>query len=178
VVHTIEIDDDVYEVLRHEAEPFTDTPNTVLRRLLGIDQATSSTMAARETVSMAKATPAVNLNGKAARRAKKPAKAARPPRAAAGMLLPESEYELPLLKALDEAGGSAPSRSLIDRVGELVEDRLTDLDREHLPSGGIRWQSRIQFVRLRLIERGLMEKNTPRGVWSLSPAGRDLVKAS
>ncbi|MFT4010316.1 MAG: hypothetical protein QM655_09785 [Nocardioidaceae bacterium] len=34
---TIRIDHDVYEALRDAAEPFVDTPNSVLRRLLGLD---------------------------------------------------------------------------------------------------------------------------------------------
>src|SRR4051812_6227175 len=33
----IRIDDDVYRALQGRAEPFTDTPNDVLRRVLGIE---------------------------------------------------------------------------------------------------------------------------------------------
>ena len=33
----IEVDDEVFAVLQQEAEPFEDTPNTVLRRRLGLD---------------------------------------------------------------------------------------------------------------------------------------------
>ncbi|WP_327403229.1 hypothetical protein OG194_26125 [Streptomyces sp. NBC_01288] len=36
--HTIVVDDDVYERLQREAEPFVDNPNTVLRRLLDLGQ--------------------------------------------------------------------------------------------------------------------------------------------
>jgi hypothetical protein len=38
---TIRIDDEVYEWLRRHAEPFVDTPNSVLRRTLGIGAQTS-----------------------------------------------------------------------------------------------------------------------------------------
>lgn len=34
---TIRIDDEVYSLLRADAEPFVDTPNSVLRRRLGLD---------------------------------------------------------------------------------------------------------------------------------------------
>lgn len=34
---TIRIDEDVFRVLQREAQPLVDTPNDVLRRLLGID---------------------------------------------------------------------------------------------------------------------------------------------
>ena len=37
---TIRVDDEVYEELKTNAEPFVDTPNTVLRRLLSLDPAT------------------------------------------------------------------------------------------------------------------------------------------
>ncbi|WP_137233866.1 DUF4357 domain-containing protein [Streptomyces sp. BPSDS2] len=33
---TIRVDDDVFAALQKRAEPFTDTPNSVLRRLLGL----------------------------------------------------------------------------------------------------------------------------------------------
>ena len=33
---TIRIDDDVFDALKKHAEPFVDTPNTVLRRILGL----------------------------------------------------------------------------------------------------------------------------------------------
>ncbi|MGP2438621.1 hypothetical protein [Streptomyces sp. JW3] len=35
--HRIEVDDDVYACLEREAKPLLDTPNSVLRRLLGLD---------------------------------------------------------------------------------------------------------------------------------------------
>lgn len=33
-MHTIEIDNDIYSLLQQKAEPFIDSPNTVLRKLL------------------------------------------------------------------------------------------------------------------------------------------------
>jgi len=36
VAPRIQIDDDVFSVLKSNAEPFVDTPNSVLRRLLGM----------------------------------------------------------------------------------------------------------------------------------------------
>lgn len=38
-MHTIQVDDEVMEFLRQNAEPFVDTPNSVLRRALSIDSA-------------------------------------------------------------------------------------------------------------------------------------------
>jgi restriction system protein len=86
-----------------------------------------------------------------------------------------SRYELPLLRVLVGAGGQGPSREIIDGVGRELKDHLTPLDLDSLPSGGVRWQNRIQFVRLRLIERGLMERDTPRGIWAISDRGREYL---
>lgn len=168
----IDVDDDVYGALRAQAEPFVDTPNSVLRRLLGLDAARAAAAAVVTHKPRSAGAPRAGTKVGAKSRKGKPR-----PRAAAGTLLPEQEYELPLLEALVEAGGSAPSKQLIERVGEKVGGRLTAQDREPLTSGGVRWQSRIQFVRLRLIERGLMQKDTPRGIWAITESGKELIAA-
>lgn len=185
---TVRIDDEVYEKLKERAEPFVDTPNTVLRRVLGLDPVDDLT--ARWSESEAEQEPAQALKASAptkppvrtrqATRTRRPkktvAKKAKRTRVPSGALLPEDRYVLPLLAALVEFGGSAPYKQVVDRVGELLKEDLTDLDHEPLNSGGIRWQSRLQFVRLRLIEQGLMVKESGRGVWAVSEEGRKYVE--
>ena len=185
---TIRVDDEVYEELKTNVEPFVDTPNTVLRRLLSLDPATEphlddSDAPEEATLSVA---PSVRLAVTPRRSAgakrvgvkkvarKKPAKprTAKRTRAPAGSLLPEERYEIPMLQALVELGGSASSRAVIERVGTQLKDQFTDLDKEKLESGGVRWESRVQFVRLRLIQQGLMTKEAGRGIWAISSAGR------
>lgn len=149
---SIEVDDDVFEVIKKNAEPFVDTPSTVLRRLLGVD---------RDTVRPA--TPqATDIATE---------------RAAPGTLLPESEYELPILRFIQERGGRAPSREVVEAVGESLMDKLTDLDRQLLKSGGLRWENRAAFVRLRLIERGELAQGSPRGTWEITDKGRGRLQA-
>jgi hypothetical protein len=173
LVPTIRIDEQVYERLKAQAEPFVDTPNSVLRRVLGLEPVRGEDSKAegeRAAVSAAASAPR--------RRAGKPRKAAKgtrrrlPP----GAVLPEEEYDLPLLVALAEAGGSAPSREVVAAVGEKLAPHFTDLDREALASGIVRWQSRLQFVRLRLIEEGHMRRDAPRGTWAISDAGTDRLR--
>jgi hypothetical protein len=36
----------------------------------------------------------------------------------------------------------------------------------------------VEVTRLRLVEAGLLEKNSPRGVWEISDAGRERLKCS
>lgn len=80
---------------------------------------------------------------------------------------------MPILRVLSERGGAAPAREVVNAVGQLVSDRLTELDQEKLPNGGQRWQSRVQFTRLRLKERGLIRSGSPRGLWELAEAGTE-----
>jgi hypothetical protein len=172
----IDVDQEVLEFLKRNAEPFVDTtPNTVLRRLLfagGSGRAAAARPAAGRASGAGDSSTALP-----AKKTPKSKKVTQPrTRAAAGSLLPEERYELPLLAALVDLGGRAPYREVLESVGKRIDSELTDLDRDKLASGGIRWQSRLQFVRLRLIERGLLERDSPRGVWGISDAGRAAVE--
>lgn len=166
----IELDQEIFEFLQTKAEPFVDTPNTVLRRLLGLDSATNA-----NTGLVVPAKPSIDVPKPRGTKATKKGMKPKRTRAAAGTLLPEERYERPLLKALADAGGQAPYRDVVDAVGRELKDDLLPADFEHLNSGGIRWQSRLQFVRLRLIERGYLDRNAPRGVWAITDAGRDAL---
>ncbi len=157
VNYEIEIDDDVMRHLKQHAEPFEDTPNSVLRRLL---IAQSSTRASN---SSEKRSPSKSSTRQ--RREK------RSNRAPVGSLLPEERYETPLLRAIAKLGGKGTYREVLSLVEEYLTPELTDLDKQLLSSGGVRWHTRLQFVRLRLVERGLIRKDSPRGVWELTPEG-------
>jgi restriction system protein len=93
-------------------------------------------------------------------------------RAAVGTILPESEYELPLLRALVEADGSGPAARIIDRVGELLDGRLTELDLQRHRTGEVRWRNRTAFTRYKLVQRGPMDAGSRRGIWAITDAGR------
>ena len=80
------------------------------------------------------------------------------------------------MAALSEAGGSAPFREVLDAVGRKLKDDFLPADLERLDTGGIRWHTRLQFVRLRLVKAGLLDANAPRGIWALSPAGATAAK--
>ena len=171
---TIEIDDEVYARLGTEAIPFVETtPNAVLRRLLGIDHATngsSSSPSAAAAAAVRGASRPASSSGTSRSSANKAGK-----RATRGTLLPKSAYEVPILRALDAAGGRAPSREVVAAVGAQLADQLTDADREELRSGEVRWENRVHFTRLSLVEQGLLDGNAPRGTWEISEAGRQRV---
>lgn len=189
----IEIDEEVLEVLKEHAEVFVDTPNTVLRRLLGLGTNGSTSMAtmalaAAGAPEASAAKPRQPRGGPAAaRRTRKSAQRSRNVRAVAGRtraahgtLLPESEYEVPILLYLKQQGGRAPSREVIEAVGQELdqEGRLKAPDKEALSSGEVRWKSRAAFVRLRLIERGDLDGEAPRGTWQITDQGRQRLTAA
>jgi Mrr N-terminal domain len=167
---SIHIDREVWEALQAEAEPFIDTPNTVLRRKLRLTDVSAETPPERAPhgrSSRRRRRSAASMNGTRPRR----------PRAPRGSLLPEAEYELPILEVLNRHGGRVPAREVIGEVGEIIGDRLTELDHEELHTGGRRWEKRVQFTRLRLVERGLVAKDSPRGVWEITDDGRRALTA-
>lgn len=186
----IPVELDVYEYLKGKST-FEDTPSTVLRRELRLpslangatddDEDPASWVAGEE----ATFDPGLSRLGSPSRtlvaerpKTRKNSKTKRS-RAAAGTLLPESEYHRPILEILSDHGGSAPKQVVIDEVGKRLADRLTEVDRDELDSGGIRWQSRTQFARLRLADRGLIDKNAPRGTWAITPeATKALAKGT
>jgi hypothetical protein len=181
VSNQIEVDDDVFGLLKGAAEPFVDTPNSVLRRLLGLNVTGQSAVTAsrdRETAPRSGTTPRKRAGASSTRATTRRKTASKRPaakkrtRAARGTLLPEDRYQAPLLRALVDAGGQAPYREIVDAVGRELKSELLPADFETLDSGTVRWQSRLQFVRLRLIERGYLDRETPRGIWGITDEGR------
>lgn len=148
----IEIDDEVLAKIKEGAEPFVDSPNDRLRKLLGLGRAEVGTCA-----------PLPSMH--------RPRRSGRSGRAPTSELLPMAEYELPLLRALAQAGGSSPKSQVMEVVGSMLEERLTDLDRQNLHSGEVRWESRLSFARLRAVDRGHIRSDSRRGLWELTDAG-------
>jgi len=82
-----------------------------------------------------------------------------------------AEYEAPIVAAPAERGGRAPRREILAAVEEAMADRHGAADLEPLPSGGLRWQSRLGKARARLVERGWLKATTWRGDWQLTERG-------
>jgi hypothetical protein len=196
---TIRINEDTYEELKQHAEPFVDTPDSVIRRLLGLNENPDQSDApAAEDVEPhgagrkranppSAATRRANGAGKApAGRARRKGKSSRRSgagsnatgRAPRGSLLSDDAYEMPILQVLAERGGRGGKNEVIDAIEPILADRLTALDREPVTSGEIRWRNRAQFARLRFVQRGDMAKGSPRGIWEITDQGQQrLVEA-
>lgn len=171
---TIRIDEDVFEALKNHAEPFVDTPNTVLRRILGlaVDGQLLAGVDEIDASGVPEAKPPEGRRPRGSRQRRRQSKTVRSTRAKTGTILAESNYEIPILEIIDERGGRAAAREVIDELGIRLAGQLTSVDLQELSSGDVRWRNRAQFVRLRLIEAGDLVKDSPRGVWEISEKGR------
>jgi len=170
---TIRVDSEVYSALQSQAIPFIDSPNSVLRRVLQLRPASGSSVEDEASAGQATAGKETHIRSSARTRRQKHA---RRERAAPGTLLPTERYKRPILEVLVGRGGSAPARDVIEVVGEKLRDVLTAVDKEPIASGGIRWHNRVQFARLHLVEEGAIAKDAPRGVWTITDAGRRAVQ--
>jgi len=141
--HWIEVDGEVIDAIKKAAEPFVDTPNRVLRWMFGLPSNEDD------------------------RTALAPSSVPRVPR---GSLLPLTEFDVPILLAIREAGGSAPRQKVMIAVEMALGDRLTDLDRTPMSSGGMRWRARVDQARHELVKRGFLESSLP-GIWTVTQAG-------
>jgi len=98
----------------------------------------------------------------------------RPPR---GMLLEERAYVLPILRTLEQAGGSAPKAEVLAALHVGLKDRLTTSDLGHLADGQVRWHNRAVWVRNYMADAGLISRRSPRGLWEITDAGRECCAA-
>lgn len=91
-----------------------------------------------------------------------------------GLRTPEEVFQRPILEALVELGGSAPSGEVLERVGAKMKSALNQYDLEPLPSDprSVRWKNTAQWCRNTLVREGLMKRDSSHGVWEISDAGR------
>jgi len=88
------------------------------------------------------------------------------------------EIEIPLLQTIQALGGSGKPKEIYPRVSkhfpQLTEEDLA----AKLPSSPstFKWHNLVQWCRQGLIEQGDLDGAT-RGVWKLTPKGRERLKA-
>ena len=175
----IQVDEDVFAELQRRATPLVDSANSVLRRLLDMEESSSiadsverSDLDATEGGGR-KATSGKGERGKRLRARRTYKRSARAPK---GTLLGEEEYELPILDALLELDGRGAASEVLTALEPRLAPRLKPMDLEPIESGSVRWKSRAQFARLRLVRRGDMSSNSPRGIWEITEQGRHRVQ--
>jgi Mrr restriction endonuclease-like protein len=149
---TIRVDDEVWGWLKSQAQPFEDTPNSVLRRVAGLN-------------------PAVPPAGQSAPGMR------RVGRRPSGAKTAQSEFRLPILRILARHGGRGDRAHVLAELERMMAGRLTELDRSDIQSGTIRWQKSAEWEVSTMRQEGLLlpRDKSPRGVWCLTPKGQDLA---
>jgi hypothetical protein len=141
----IRIDDDVLALIRKHARPLADTPNSVLRRVLGLPEKPAAARASQN---------------QSRRRVR-------------GKKTPQHAFRKHLLAVLAARGGSAGRREVIKELARRLRRELTDYDRQPISSGAPRWERTVDFERLQMTNEGLLDETSKRGVWTLSPHGAE-----
>lgn len=95
-----------------------------------------------------------------------------------GLRTPEAAYYLPILKALDELGGSAKMQAVLDKVHKATKPVLKDVDHEPLASDPDmpRWRNSAQWARNTMRQEGLLKDDSPHGTWEITDAGKARLK--
>jgi hypothetical protein len=142
---TVRIDDEVFEALKKLAEPLVDTPNSVLRRLLNLEN--------RKPVPV-KAAPA------------------KTPREQTPQSVYE-ENLLEVLAA-PPFNGRGNKKDVTLAVVERMMKRglIPPGDLEFVATGETKAENKISWGRNLLKTRGLIRADAPRGLWELTPEGR------
>jgi hypothetical protein len=157
-MRNIEVDEEVYEHLKEMAEPFVDsTPNDVLRRVLLGSLSSNDEDTTTET-RYDRGEPqwvfrSVNRT-------------------------PDRDFREPILRALQDLGGRAPTVDILERVLEIMRPSLKPIDFEPMRSGQIRWRSAANFEKkhMALEKPALINANSPRGIWEITEDGRRYLK--
>ncbi|MEM2905429.1 MAG: winged helix-turn-helix domain-containing protein [Candidatus Bathyarchaeia archaeon] len=98
-------------------------------------------------------------------------------RAARGELTPQAEYDLPILEALVEMGGSGSTQQVLEKVYAKLRNRLTRKDLEMTRGTVVRWKNRAAWERFHLIRRGYLKRGSPRGIWEITDEGRKFYES-
>src|SRR5690349_8141085 len=144
----IRISDETYARLKKHAQPFEDTPETVIAKALtalemvGVDVSVAVSTASEQRSDAPK--------------------------------LPQREFRYPLLMLLLRSGGRAAAKDVRAMLGPIMAPKLLDGDYENVSTGDPRWWNAACWERSDLVKEGLMRDDSDRGIWEISEAGKSL----
>jgi len=91
-----------------------------------------------------------------------------------GLRTPEKQFVMPILESIIELGGKAKVKDVLELVYYKMEGILSSYDYEPLPSNPKqqRWENTALWARNTMVNKGLLAKNTPKGIWEITDKGR------
>jgi len=94
-----------------------------------------------------------------------------------GLRTREDVFEIPILRAIVKLDGTAIMSDILEEIAESMSSLLNNYAYSLLPSTELpRWQNTAQWARYEMVKKGLLESNSPRGIWSITQLGRDFLK--
>ena len=158
---TIRVDQDVFEGLQKLAQPFVDSPSTVIRRMLedrGVLQKDAQGTSTAKARIFSKNRPPVP----------------------ADRLTPQSVYEnyllVTLLKEFNSKGHKRDvTHSIVKRM--MKDGHIGPADQELVATGETKAENTIAWARNALKDRGYISRISPRGIWELTAEGKDAGSA-
>ena len=97
-------------------------------------------------------------------------------RARRGEVTPIDAYRRPILEVLDELGGRAAARKVIELVFQRMQDTLKPADLVQTRGSRLpRWKQHIYGARSLLKKEGLLS-SPERGIWALTRKGREALQ--
>ena len=178
MVPVVRIGDNNWERLKQWAVPLEDTPDDTLGKLLDIADAHSTC-----SVWLVANEPNLNIQPNSGSSTVRPpitddgvsidSHANQKTRLPKGVKVPNEAYELPILEAVYELGGSARMGEVLKLVEKKMQHLLGDVEYQTQPSGAdLRWRNTAQWARNTLVhQRGMLKKDSSHGVWELTDKG-------
>jgi alkanesulfonate monooxygenase SsuD/methylene tetrahydromethanopterin reductase-like flavin-dependent oxidoreductase (luciferase family) len=91
-----------------------------------------------------------------------------------GLRTPEPAFFCPILQALSDLGGSAKRSEVFLILEHSMRDVLKPIDYHILSSEAeqMRWQNSAQWARNLMVKEGLLQADSPIGLWEMTEKGR------
>lgn len=162
VMRDIQVDDEVFSRLQGLAEPFVDTPNSVLRRMLGLEVDGAMQVLAKQTADGRGGPPP----GEDEDTMTNSAGAMTAP-----LMTPQKDFRPMIVELLKETGGGRRMQEVLDEIEERMGSRFQPHDWEPVTTGEIRWRNSARWERMKMADEGLIKKGTAAGWWELTDEG-------
>jgi len=93
---------------------------------------------------------------------------------------PEEKFIIPILESIIELGGRAKVKDVLERVHDKMKGILNKYDYETVSSDKKsgkkskekRWKNTARWARKTMVEKGLLAKDSPKGIWEITEKGR------
>jgi len=91
-----------------------------------------------------------------------------------GLRTPEPAFFRPILQALSDLGGSAKRSDIFNVLEHSMRDVFKPIDYQTLSSEAeqMRWQNSAQWARNLMVKDGLLQQDSPVGIWEITEKGR------